>query len=216
MPQTASCDRLLRFDWEASAAGSQRMAGVDEAGRGCWAGPVLAAAVILPPGWGPQGLNDSKRLSAPQREALFAEIVRHAVGWSACAVPADVIDTINILQATLQAMQRAVRRLCPAPDMVLVDGRQLPSLDCPGLALVGGDGKSATIAAASILAKVLRDRVMRVWDRHYPGYGFTSHKGYGCRRHREALIRLGPCRLHRRSYKPVAGLRQGRLWNGIG
>lgn len=189
------------------------MAGVDEAGRGCWAGPVVAAAVILPAGWSPEALNDSKRLSPARREQIFSLIRDHASAWSACAVSAAIIDDINILQATLQAMSRAVARLQPAPDLVLVDGRQLPHLPCPGEALIGGDGRSAAIAAASVVAKVLRDRVMRVWDQRFPGYGFAAHKGYGSHTHRDALQRLGPCPLHRRTYRPVALLDQGSFWN---
>ena len=190
------------------------LAGVDEAGRGCWAGPVVAAAVILPSCWGPAHLDDSKRLSATRRESLLAEIQANALCWGACAVSALTIDEENILQATLQAMSRAVRKLRPAPEVVLVDGRQVPpDLPCPAEAIVRGDGRSAAIAAASILAKVLRDRVMRAWDRFFPGYDFASNKGYGSPRHRSALGELGPCPLHRLTYRPVATCGQGRLWN---
>ncbi|MFH1842828.1 MAG: ribonuclease HII [bacterium] len=207
---------LVQFDWERSAAGRQRLAGVDEAGRGCWAGPVVAAAVILPAGYDLVGLDDSKRLTARRRERLFEVIRADALSWAATAVsPAD-IDRINILQASLEAMRRAVARLRPAPELVLVDGRQLPTLPCRGEPLVGGDGRSAAIAAASVVAKVLRDRVMRVWDRRYPGYSFARHKGYGSTLHRDALLQLGPCPIHRRTYRPIAQLDQGRLWQDSG
>ncbi|MHB8079429.1 MAG: ribonuclease HII [Candidatus Krumholzibacteriia bacterium] len=192
-----------------------RLAGVDEAGRGCWAGPVVAAAVILPSGWAPAGLDDSKRLTPARREALFEAIRAGALAWRACAVSPAEIDRLNILRATLQAMARAVARVAPAPDLVLVDGLQLPVLPCRGEALVRGDGRSAAVAAASIVAKVTRDRLMRAWDARLPGYGFAAHKGYGSAEHRAALHRLGPCPLHRRSYRPVSDLAQGLLWDDV-
>ena len=210
---TAPVARLAAFDRACSCKGARLLAGVDEAGRGCWAGPVVAAAVILPDGWCPDGLDDSKRLTAPQREAIFGELRARAVCWRACAVSNLIIDDRNILRATLQAMARAVARLRPAPDLLLVDGLQVPVARCEARALVGGDGTSAAIAAASVVAKVLRDRVMVAFDRRYPGYGFASHKGYGAPGHREALARLGPCPLHRLSYRPLAELRQGEHWN---
>jgi ribonuclease HII len=209
-------DRLAGFDREHADGGRLRLAGVDEAGRGCWAGPVVAAAVVLPPGWCPEGLDDSKRLTPARRESLFHVLRAGALGWGACAVSADVIDRINILQASLLAMSRAVRRLAPPPEYVLVDGRQLPALPCAGQALIRGDGRSAAVAAASVIAKVLRDRLMCAWDRRLPGYGFAQHKGYGSTAHLAALRRLGPCPLHRRSYRPVALLGQGSLWNEKG
>jgi ribonuclease HII len=169
--------------------------------------------VVLPAGWSLAGLDDSKRLTPSQREALFPDILSGADSWGACAIGAATIDRINILQATLLAMAGAVRKLSPPPELLLVDGRQLPAVDCPRIALTGGDHKSAAIAAASIIAKVLRDRVMRAWDRRHPGYGFASHKGYGSPAHREALQRLGPCALHRLSWRPVAQLDLAALWN---
>lgn len=204
---------LLAFDAECSREGALRLAGVDEAGRGCWAGPVVAAAVILPPGWAPDGLDDSKKLNAERREVLLGEIRCGAVAWAACAVGPRAIDDLNILAATLSAMARSVGRLAPAPDLVLVDGLQTPDIEFPARAVVKGDATSAAIAAASVVAKTLRDRVMVAWDRRYPGYGFAAHKGYGAAGHREALEALGPCPLHRFSYKPVARLNQGSLWN---
>ncbi|MFN2370675.1 MAG: ribonuclease HII [Candidatus Krumholzibacteriia bacterium] len=203
---------LAAFDRARSGAGRLVLAGVDEAGRGCWAGPVVAAAVVLPPGWCPDGLDDSKRLTARCRERLCAEIRTGALTWGACAVSAGEIDATDILQATLRAMARAVARLRLRPDLVLVDGNRPPALPLPCECLVRGDGTSAAVAAASVLAKVFRDRVMTAWDRHHPGYGFAAHKGYGAAAHREALHRLGPCPLHRLSYRPLALLDQGRLF----
>lgn len=202
---------LAAFDREKSGGGRRLLAGVDEAGRGCWAGPVVAAAVILPDGWCPDGLDDSKNLTARKREAFYGQIQASALSWGACAVSAGEVDRINILRATLGAMARSVARLSLEPALVLVDGLQVPEIPFPAEALVRGDGTSAAIAAASVVAKVLRDRVMTAWDRHYPGYDFASHKGYGTAAHREALLRLGPCRLHRFSYKPVAEIDKGRL-----
>ncbi len=203
---------LAGYDRERSREGRIVLAGVDEAGRGCWAGPVVAAAVVLPDDWAPDGLDDSKKLSPARREALYAEIRAHARAWSACAVSAAEIDRTNILRATLRAMARSVDRLAVEPGLVLVDGTQLPPLKVPAEALVRGDGTSAAVAAASIIAKVLRDRVMVAWDRRFPGYGFAAHKGYGAAAHRAALDRLGPCFLHRLSYEPLASRDQGRLF----
>lgn len=203
---------LARFDLERSAQGSLLLAGVDEAGRGSWAGPVVAAAVILPSGWCPAGLNDSKQLSPKRREKLHAAITANAVSWTACAIPAGEIDRVNILQATLLGMARAVARLRPPPDLVLIDGTQSPPITADLECLIKGDGTSAAIAAASIVAKVLRDRIMVAWDRRFPGYGFAGHKGYGAASHREALAELGPCPLHRRSFRPVAQCRLDRLF----
>ena len=204
--------RLASFDRSKSDAGRLVLAGVDEAGRGCWAGPVVAAAVVLPDRWCPAGLDDSKKLTPARREALCQEIRASALAWGACAVSAGDIDASDILRATLRAMARAVARLRLRPDLVLVDGNQLPDLPLPAECLVRGDGTSAAVAAASILAKVYRDRIMTAWDRHHPGYGFAAHKGYGAAAHREALRRLGPCPLHRLSYKPLVELDQGRLF----
>ncbi|MBK8166366.1 MAG: ribonuclease HII [bacterium] len=203
---------LAGFDRERSRDGQLVLGGVDEAGRGCWAGPVVAAAVVLPAGWCPPGLDDSKKLSPARREALYAEIRTGALAWAACAVSAAEIDHGNILRATLRAMSRAVARLHVTPDLLLVDGNQVPAVPMPAEAIVRGDGTSAAIAAASILAKVLRDRVMTAWEHHFPGYGFAAHKGYGAAEHRQALERLGPCPLHRLTYEPLASRGQGRLF----
>jgi ribonuclease HII len=205
--------RLARFDWDVSSGGRIVVAGVDEAGRGCWAGPVVAAAVILAPGPALRGLADSKRLSAPARERLFARLISgRALCWAARAVSPAVIDRVNILQATLLAMSRAVNGLAVVPELVLVDGDREPRLAVPVRTVVRGDATSASVAAASVVAKVLRDRVMTAWDRRFPGYGFADHKGYGSSGHRRALRRLGPSPLHRSSYRPVASLDQGLLW----
>jgi len=205
---------LASFDWESSRGGELVLAGVDEAGRGCWAGPVVAAAVILPADADIDGLDDSKRLLPARREALFAAIRSSAVAWAACCASPREIEKVNILGATLLAMRRSVLKLRRRPDLVLVDGRDVPALlPCRTVALVKGDATSASVAAASIVAKVARDRVMRAWDRHFPGYGFADHKGYGAVAHKRALNELGPCLLHRSTYRPVALLRQLRIWH---
>jgi ribonuclease HII len=182
------------------------VAGVDEAGRGPLAGPVIAAAVILDPGNPVPGLKDSKQLPASRREFLYGEIIRKAIAWGVGRAGVEEIDRLNILQASLLAMRRAVLRLDPAPRRVLVDGNHCPHLDCPVGAIVGGDGTIAAISAASIIAKVTRDREMLELDRRYPGYGFARHQGYPSREHLEALQRLGVTPLHRRSYAPVRKL----------
>ena len=184
--------------------GAERLvAGVDEAGRGPLAGPVVAAAVILDPAVRIAGLDDSKRLSPQRRAELDLEIRERAAGYAVARADVDVIDAINILQATMQAMREAVARLDPAPDLVLVDGNRCPDVPCPVRAVVGGDATVAAIGAASILAKVARDREMIEMDRRYPEYGFARHKGYGTRAHRDALLRLGPSPIHRLSFAPV-------------
>lgn len=208
----AAQPNLLAYDRQRSQNGRLLIAGVDEAGRGCWAGPVVAAAVILPDQWCPMHLNDSKKLTARRREALCGEIMASALSWGACAVSPAEIDRVNILQATLQGMARSLGRLSPVPDLVLVDGLQVPDVPWPAESVVRGDGTSACIAAASILAKVFRDRVMAAWDRRFPGYGFAANKGYGVAAHQSALDRLGPCPIHRFSYKPVAARDQERLF----
>jgi ribonuclease HII len=203
---------LALFDREKTGRGRRLLAGVDEAGRGCWAGPVIAAAVILPDLWCPDELDDSKNLTSRQREAFYEQIKASALSWGACSVSSAEIDRTDILRATLRAMTGAVARLNHSPDLVLVDGLQVPEVPFPAEALVKGDATSAAIAAASVVAKVLRDRVMAAWDIRFPGYGFASHKGYGSAAHRRALVRLGPCPLHRFSYRPVAELDQYHLF----
>jgi ribonuclease HII len=182
--------------------------GVDEAGRGPLAGPVVAGAVILDPDRPVPGLADSKKLSETRREGLFGEITSRALAWSVGRAEVEEIDRLNILQATLLAMQRAVGGLTPAAEYALVDGNRLPVLACPAEAIVRGDCLVPAISAASILAKVTRDREMQAMEACYPGYGFAQHKGYPSRMHLDALQRLGISPLHRRSFAPVRKLLQ--------
>jgi len=190
--------------------GNPLIAGVDEAGRGPLAGPVAAAAVILDPGRPIAGLADSKRLTPLQREALDPEIRDKTLAFAVAFASVEEIDRINILQASLLAMQRAVDNLGVAPQRVLVDGNRCPRLACEVEAIVRGDCSVPAISAASILAKVARDREMLVLDDAHPGYGFARHKGYPTREHLAALRELGPCAQHRRSFHPVRLLLDGR------
>ena len=183
-----------------------RTCGVDEAGRGPLAGPVVAAAVILDPIHPIEGLADSKKLSAKRRMALAAEIRAKALSWAVAEASVEEIDRINILQASLLAMRRAVGALTLRPERALIDGNRCPRLDCPVEAIVGGDGKIASIAAASILAKTVRDAGMLVLHAIYPVYGFDRNMGYPTAFHLQALREHGPCPVHRRSYTPVAQL----------
>mgnify|MGYP001195901488 CR=1 FL=1 len=178
-------------------------AGVDEAGRGPWAGAVVAAAVVLDPARPIAGLNDSKKLSATKREALYAQICEQALCYCIAEASPAEIDQLNILQATMLAMTRAVQGLAQQPAQVWVDGNRLPNWSYAAQAVVGGDGKFAEIAAASILAKVSRDRACQELDKQYPGYGFAQHKGYGTAAHLAALQKYGATPAHRRSFAPV-------------
>ena len=180
-----------------------QVAGVDEAGRGALVGNVVAAAVILPATFNLPGLTDSKKLSARQREALFDAITAQALAWCAAAASPAEIDAMNIHHAPLLAMQRAGEGLAISPQSVLVDGKFTPDLAMPARAIVGGDASEACIAAASIIAKVTRDRQMVELEARFPGYGFAAHKGYGTKAHLAALARLGATPEHRRSYAPV-------------
>jgi ribonuclease HII len=182
------------------------LAGVDEVGRGPLAGPVVAAAVILDPARPVEGLRDSKRLSEKRRQCLAAEIRERALAWSLGRAEVEEIDRINILQASLLAMQRAVAGLGVTPELVLVDGNRCPQLDYPAQAVVRGDSLVPAISAASIIAKVNRDEEMGRLDQLYPGYGLAKHKGYPSRLHLDALERLGITPIHRRSYAPVRRL----------
>ena len=183
-------------------SGYRAIAGLDEVGRGPLAGPVVAAAVVLDPERVPAGLADSKALSRAQRGALFERILASAhVGVA--SVPHDEIDAVNIRQATLAAMSRAIAALSCRPDFALVDGNDPPDLPCPVEAIVKGDARIASIAAASIVAKVVRDRMMSRLDRMFPAYGFARNAGYGTAAHRAALTRFGPCPFHRLSFAPV-------------
>lgn len=200
----------LLIDWwrherAARATGHRLIAGLDEVGRGPLAGPVVAACVVLPEGFALDGINDSKKLSERQRERAEARIRADAVALGLGIVEPETVDRINILQATRQAMREAFLLLDPLPDCVLIDGLPIPAFPCAHQqALVGGDGLCASIAAASIVAKVARDRMMRAYDLVYPEYGFAGHKGYGAAKHLEALRAHGPCPIHRRSFAPVA------------
>lgn len=178
-------------------------AGVDEVGRGPIAGPVVAAAVILDPARDWSALRDSKRLTAVRREQLAVQIRTEAIGFAIAEVDVESIDRLNIRQAALLAMSKAVEALEPAPRFALVDGRDLPTLPCPGEAIVGGDGSVAAISAASIIAKVHRDAGMHELHARYPDYGFDQHMGYPTALHRQRLESLGPCPAHRRSFAPV-------------
>lgn len=182
------------------------IAGADEAGRGPLAGPVFAAAVILDPEKPIEGLNDSKKLTEKQRENLFVIIQERALAWSIAHADVEEIDSINILQASLLAMKRAVETLKLTPNLVLVDGNKAPNLSCETKTIIGGDLLEPAISAASILAKVSRDREMLRLDQIFPNYGFAKHKGYPTAAHMNALEKFGPCEIHRRSYAPVAKL----------
>jgi ribonuclease HII len=197
----------LEFEDGLRASGFLRVAGVDEAGRGPLAGPVVAAAVLLPEGFAHPRLNDSKKLSEKVRLALFTELLDAPEVKSAIVeVGPEEIDRLNILRATHEAMRRAVAQLHPAPDHVLIDGLPVRPFPKPQTALVGGDGLSLSIAAASVLAKVTRDRLMLALDAAYPQYAFAQHKGYGTALHLARLQKHGPCPAHRRSFAPVSQL----------
>ena len=195
--------RLARVETRL-AGEAATVAGVDEAGRGPLAGPVVAAAVVLDPRCGWEGLNDSKQLARETREALYARVLQEARAFAWAVVGPRTIDTLNIRRASLEAMRRAVLRLPLAPDLVLVDGvDRVPGLSCRQEAVISGDARLLSVAAASVVAKVVRDRIMERLDRVWPHYGFARHKGYGTPEHLEALTRLGPCPLHRFSFTPV-------------
>lgn len=186
------------------------VAGIDEAGRGPLAGPVVCAAAILPLEVKPIGLDDSKKLSPRRRESLYLEITQNpAIRWAVVYISSEEIDRLNILRATHAGMRRAWEKLDPRPPHVLIDGLPVPDFPCPQTALVGGDGISLSIAAASVIAKVERDRAMMEYDRLYPEYDFAKHKGYPTAAHFAKLREHGPCPIHRRSFAPVA---QAELW----
>ncbi|WP_210397009.1 ribonuclease HII [Motiliproteus sediminis] len=195
---------LQGFDF--GPAKGQLIAGVDEVGRGPLFGAVVTAAVILDPARPIAGLADSKKLTEKRRDALFDEIREKALAWSIARAEVEEIDRLNILHATMLAMQRAVAGLHTPPDYALIDGNRCPALPCPCESVVKGDSTVAAISAASILAKVSRDREIIALDAHYPGYGLAGHKGYPTKVHLEALQRLGPTPLHRRSFAPVRNL----------
>jgi len=201
--------RLERAAWR---RGVTRVAGVDEAGRGPLAGPVVAAAVILPPGTAIDGVDDSKRLDPDERGRLYDAITGRAAAWAVGITDPATIDRINILEATRAAMQAALAALAVEPELVLTDFVEVRGLGCPQRNLVRGDQRSATVAAASIVAKVTRDRLMEEADREFPEYGFRRHKGYATQEHRWALEKHGPCPLHRQSFGGVAGWMQKELF----
>ncbi len=201
--------RQLADLFEAPARAAGRVAGVDEAGRGPLAGPVVAAAVILDPKHRIRGLRDSKAMTPRQREEVALVIRERALCWALGEASVAEIDRINILQATLLAMRRAIEALEPCAEYALIDGNQLPTLLIPARAVVGGDASEPAISAASILAKTHRDALMRAFDAAHPGYGFAEHAGYGTPDHLARLRRLGPCPLHRRSFAPVRALLDG-------
>lgn len=201
----------FKFEREFLQKGIQRIAGVDEAGRGPLAGPVVCAAAILPNAWIEKGvpyklrgLNDSKQLDAGEREKYYNFITTCGeVLWGVAIMSVELIDRINILRASLEGMNEALAQLNPSPEHTLVDGPYISTLKHPQTPLIDGDARSYSIAAASVIAKVTRDRIMIQYDREYPGYGFAEHKGYMTPRHMAALGELGPCVLHRRSFSPV-------------
>mgnify|MGYP005838810885 CR=1 FL=1 len=203
---------MLEFERAEWARGRRRVGGVDEAGRGPLAGPVVAACVVFDPAFAEReqdgalrGLTDSKRLRPAERERFHALLTScEGVDWALGTATREEIDHLNILRATWLAMRRAVEALPEPPDALLVDGHPVPKLPAPALAIVGGDGRSLSIAAASVIAKVSRDRRMAELDRTWPGYGFARHKGYGTRAHLAALAEFGPTSEHRRSFRPVA------------
>ncbi len=197
---------LYGFEELAAAEGLEIVAGVDEAGRGPLAGPVSVAAVILPRGLFLPKLNDSKKLSAKTREELYELIQEKASAIGTAFVDAKTIDRVNIYQATINGMYEAIFSLVPQPQKVLIDAMALENLPMPSMSIVKGDAKSASIAAASIIAKVRRDRLMDAYDKEYPEYGFAHHKGYGTAEHMKALREHGPCPIHRLSFEPVRSI----------
>ncbi len=194
------------YEKQAAEHGFSAVCGIDEAGRGPLAGPVFAAAVILPQGCDLEGLNDSKKLTEKKREVLFPLIQEKALAWCVASADEKEIDTINILQATFLAMRRAYAGLGVHADAALVDGNQDPKLEVPSFPIIKGDGKSASIAAASILAKVSRDHYMSALDEKYPQYGFAKHKGYGTKLHYEMLEKYGVSPVHRRTFLKKLGI----------
>ena len=190
----------LKYENEALSKGYNNICGVDEAGRGPLAGPVCAAAVILPKGEIIQGVNDSKKLTEKKREALYGVIKEKAVAYSIAFASVEEIEEMNILNATMLAMKRAVDGLDIPADYAMIDGNKIPNLNIPSEYVIKGDANSMSIAAASILAKVTRDRLCADYEKEYPQYGFAKHKGYGTKLHREMILKYGPCKIHRMSF----------------
>jgi ribonuclease HII len=204
------------FETEARTCGYQWVAGLDEAGRGPLAGPVVAAVVILPRRCALPGLNDSKLVVEPQRERLYTQIVRRAIGVGVGFATEREIETLNILEATRLAMGRALQALTRSPDFLLIDALSLPSIRLPQRPIVKGDGFSVSIAAASIVAKVSRDHLMGEYHRRYPQYNFRSHKGYATPEHLRLLARHGPCEAHRQTFRPVLATHEADEWELFG
>ncbi len=202
MAQSPICG--WKHEKAARKQGAMRIAGIDEVGRGPLFGPVVAAAVILAPSCRIEGLTDSKKLSEKKRDEFEVLIRMNAVAWAVAAVDVETIDRINIRQASLLAMRMAVEQLALGPDFLLIDGRDTIDWPGPQQAVIQGDAISLSIAAASVVAKVFRDRLLIELDSQFPGYGLASHKGYGCPEHLAALARLGPTPLHRKSFHPVS------------
>lgn len=195
--------RMQRYELSLYRQGIEYIAGIDEAGRGCLAGPVVAAAVILPHDWTIWEVNDSKQLTASKREELFSRIQVQAVNWGVGIIPETIIDQINILQATYRAMEKAIAALDMTPQYLLLDAVTLKNVSIPQRGIPKGDRLSISIAAASILAKVTRDRLMIEYGKQYPDYGFARHKGYGTKQHRHAIATHGPCAIHRKTFRGV-------------
>ena len=207
-PQGSRCEGerlnlMLQFDNKFRSIGHNIIAGIDEAGRGPLAGPVVASAVILPDKCRLLGINDSKKLTEIKRERLFPQILENAVAIGVGIVDEQVIDEINILQATIQAMRKAIETLKINPDCILVDALVIPDIGIEQVAIEKGDSLSMSVATASIVAKVTRDRLMVKYDKKYPQYNFAKHKGYGTKEHIEAISKFGPCEIHRRTFKRV-------------
>ena len=194
---------MLEYETTATNKGYRFVAGVDEAGRGPLAGPVVAGAVLLPPEVSLHGLDDSKKLSQKSREKFFPEIIETALAYGVGIVSVETIERINILQAALLAMKQAVENCALPPDLLLIDGNKRVDHSADQWTIVGGDGKSLSIAAASVLAKVTRDRIMQAYHQSYPEYEFDRHKGYPTKQHREKIRQFGPCPIHRKTFKGV-------------
>ena len=206
----ARVSNLYRYEDDARSQGYKLIAGVDEVGRGSLVGPVLVAAVILPPDFYFAKLNDSKKISARVREKLCDEIKSAAVAYSCAEVSIEEVDTLNVYQATILGMRRAVAALNPQPDFVLTDAMKVDFGGIENLAIIRGDTLSASIAAASIVAKVTRDKLADEWSKIYPDYGFEKNRGYGTKFHRDAIKLLGPTPIHRKSFNPVKSMLQNK------
>ncbi len=197
---------IYRYDESLRRKGFKRIAGIDEAGRGPLAGPVVASAVVMPPMKKIEGLRDSKKVAAKERESLFFEILSCCLDVGIGIIEADEIDRINILRATMRAMEEAVKDLSTEPDLLLIDALNVPGIHIKQISPIKGESVSASIAAASIIAKVVRDRLMRQYHQVYPEYGFEKHKGYCTKEHIENLLNYGPCQIHRKSFEKVMSL----------